>query len=219
MVYPVDDVALDVGDRPHVILMLAAFYEARQAGGVQGDFGVAAIVGLQPGMLQAGGCRGPPPEVFLQDHIDEVSGSIAHATEVFMWEAKVHPAHVDTCLLFTLIQEGGHATQHDIRQYPNAPDVCAQGDGDALDHFWGGKLGVPQQVVDVEVPRDLDGILQVYELHSRYWNAKVNEQVFRLRRPRREGEEKASSAFCLDYQYDSGGSNTVLLFFEKAYRA
>ena len=111
-----------------------------------------------------------------------------------MREAEVHPAHIDTCLLFTLIQEGGHPTQHDICQHPDAPDICAQGDGDALDHFWGSKLGVPQQVVDVEVARDLDGILQVDELHSRYWNAKVDEQVFRLRRPRREGEEKASSA-------------------------
>jgi len=45
--------------------MLAALDEARQAGGVQGDLGVAAIVGLQPRMLQAGGCCGPPPKVFL----------------------------------------------------------------------------------------------------------------------------------------------------------
>lgn len=51
LVYPVDDVALDIGNRPHIILMLATFYEACQAGGVQGDLGVAAIVGLQPWML------------------------------------------------------------------------------------------------------------------------------------------------------------------------
>lgn len=65
LVYPVDDVALDIGNRPHIILMLATFDEARQAGGVQGDLGVAAIVGLQPRVLQAGGGCGPPPEVFL----------------------------------------------------------------------------------------------------------------------------------------------------------
>lgn len=65
LVYPVDNVALDIGDRSHVVLVLAAFYEACQAGGVQGDLGVAAIMGLQPGMLQARGCRGPPAEVFL----------------------------------------------------------------------------------------------------------------------------------------------------------
>lgn len=151
MVYPVDNVALHIGNRPNVILMLAAFYEACQTGSVQGDLGVAAIVGLQPWVLQTGGCCGPPPEVFLQDHIDEISGSIAHAAEVFMGEAEVHPAHIDTCLLFALIQEGGDPTQHDIGKNPYAPDVCAQRDRNALDHFWGSKLRIPQQVVDVEV--------------------------------------------------------------------
>lgn len=151
LVYPVDDVALDVGNGPHVVLMLAAFYEARQAGGVQRDLGVAAVVGLQPRVLQAGGRRGPPPEVFLEDHIDEISGGIAHAAEVLVGEAEVHPAHVDTRLFFALVQEGGDPTQHDVRQNPNAPDVGAQGHRDALDHFWGSKLGVAQQVVDVEV--------------------------------------------------------------------
>lgn len=110
MVYPVDNIALDVGDRPHVVLVLAALYEARQAGGVQGDLGVAAIVGLQPWMLQAGGRRGPPPKVFLEDHVDEISGSIAHSTEVLVGEAEVHPADVDARLLFALIQEGGDPT-------------------------------------------------------------------------------------------------------------
>lgn len=171
LVDPVDDVALDVGHRPHVVLMLAALYEACQARGVQGDLGVAAVMGLQPGVLQARGCCGPPAKVFLQDHVDEVSGSIAHAAEVFVREAEVHSAHVDTGLLFALVQEGGHPTQHDVCQNPDAPDVCAQGDGDALDHFWSGKLGVPQQVVDVEVTRDLDGVLQVNELHPRHWDA------------------------------------------------
>lgn len=171
LVDPVDNVALDIGDRPHVVLVLAALYEARQAGRVQGDLGVAAVVGLQPGVLQARGRRGPPAEVFLQGHVDEVSGGVAHAAEVLVREAEVHPAHVDTGLLLTLVQEGGHPTEHDVRQNPDAPDVCAQGDGDALDHFRGGELGVPQQVVDVEVPRDLDGILQVDELHPRHWDA------------------------------------------------
>lgn len=87
-----------------------------------------------------------------------------------MGEAEVHPAHVDTRFLFALIQEGGDPTQHDICQNPDAPDICAQGHRDALDHFWGSKLGVPQQVVYVEVTWDLDSILQVDELHSRHWN-------------------------------------------------
>lgn len=151
LVDPVDDVALDIGNGPHVVLMLAALYEARQAGGVQRDLGVAAVVGLQPRMLQAGGCRGPPPEVLLQDHVDEISGGIAHATEVFVGEAEVHPTNIDTRLFFALIQEGGDPTQHDVRQNPNAPDVRAQGHRDALDHFRGSKLRVAQQVVDVEV--------------------------------------------------------------------
>lgn len=103
LVDPADNVALDIGNRPHIVLVLAAFYEAGQAGGVQRDLGVAAVVGLQPRVLQAGGCCGPPPEVFLQDHIDEISGGIAHATEVFMGEAEVHPAYIDTRLLFALI--------------------------------------------------------------------------------------------------------------------
>lgn len=103
LVHPIDDVALDIGNGPHVILVLAAFYEAGQAGGVQGDLGVAAIVGLQPRMLQACGCCGPPPEVFLQDDIDEIPGRVAHTTEVLMGEAEIHPAHVDTGLLFALI--------------------------------------------------------------------------------------------------------------------
>ena len=68
-----------------------------------------------------------------------------------MGEAEVHPAHIDTRLLLALIQEGGDPTQHDICQNPNAPDVGTQGYRDALDHFWGSKLGVPQQVVDMEV--------------------------------------------------------------------
>lgn len=87
-----------------------------------------------------------------------------------MGEAEIHPAYIDTCLLFALIQEGGDPTQHDICQNPDAPDVCPQGDGDALDDFWGSKLRVPQQVVNVEVTRNLDSILQVDELHSRHWN-------------------------------------------------
>jgi len=68
-----------------------------------------------------------------------------------MGEAEVHPAHIDTCLLLALIQEGGDPTQHDVCQNPDAPDVGAQGYRDALDHFWGSKLGVPQKVVDMEV--------------------------------------------------------------------
>ena len=68
-----------------------------------------------------------------------------------MGEAEIHPAYVDTCLLLALIQEGGDPAQHDICQNPDAPDISAQGHRDALDHFWGSKLRVPKQVVDVEV--------------------------------------------------------------------
>lgn len=103
LVHSIDDVTLDIGNGPHVVLVLAALYEAGQAGGVQGDLGVAAVVGLQPRMLQARGCRGPPPEVFLQDDVDEIPGGVAHTTEVLMREAEVHPAHIDTGLLFALI--------------------------------------------------------------------------------------------------------------------
>lgn len=112
-----------------------------------------------------------------------------------MGEAEVHPAYIDTCLLFALIQERGDSTQHDICQNPNAPDVCSQGHRNALDHFWGSKLRVPQQVVDVEVPRDLDSILQVDELHSRHWNPQVNEQVFRLRRSKETGRREGKFSF------------------------
>lgn len=112
-----------------------------------------------------------------------------------MGEAEVHPAYIDTCLLFALIQERGDPTQHDICQNPNAPDVCSQGHRNALDHFWGSKLRVPQQVVDVEVPRDLDSILQVDELHSRHWNPQVNEQVFRLRRSKETGRREGKFSF------------------------
>lgn len=155
--------------------MPATLNETCQACGVQGDLGVAAIVGLQPGMLQAGGGCGPAAKVFLQDDIDEIPCSVAHATEVLMGEAEIHSADVDACLFFALIQKWGDPTQHDIGQNPNAPDVCAQGDWNALDHFWGGKLWVPQQVVDVEMAWDLDSILQVDEFHPRHWDPEVNE--------------------------------------------
>lgn len=50
-VHPAQQEALDAGDRVHVVLMSAALDEGRQAGGVQWDLGIAAIVRLQPWML------------------------------------------------------------------------------------------------------------------------------------------------------------------------
>lgn len=104
-VHPAHQETLDTGDRVHIILMLAAFDEGSQAGGIQWDLGIAAIVWLQPGVLQASGCRWPSPEVFLEDNIDEIPGGMTHIGEVLQREAEIYSAHIDASFLFAFIQE------------------------------------------------------------------------------------------------------------------
>lgn len=50
-VHPAQQEALDAGHRVHVVLVPAALDEGSQAGGIQWDLGIAAIVWLQPRML------------------------------------------------------------------------------------------------------------------------------------------------------------------------
>lgn len=50
-VQPAHQETLDTGDGVHVVLVSAALNEGCQAGGIQRDFGVAAIVWLQPWVL------------------------------------------------------------------------------------------------------------------------------------------------------------------------
>lgn len=50
-VQPAHQETLDTGDRVHVVLVSAALDEGSQAGGIQRDFGIAAVVRLQPWML------------------------------------------------------------------------------------------------------------------------------------------------------------------------
>lgn len=45
-VQPAHQETLDAGDRVHVVLVSAALDEGSQAGGIQRDFGIAAIVWL-----------------------------------------------------------------------------------------------------------------------------------------------------------------------------
>lgn len=113
-VHPAHYETLNVGDWTHIKLVFATFNETSQARGIQWDFGIAAIVKLQPGVLQASGCRWPPPEVFLKDYSNEISGSMAYVTEVLVREAEIHPAYIDASLLSALIQEGRDTTQHDV---------------------------------------------------------------------------------------------------------
>lgn len=50
-VQPAHQETLDAGDGVHVILVPAALNEGSQAGGIQRDLGIAAVVRLQPRML------------------------------------------------------------------------------------------------------------------------------------------------------------------------
>lgn len=50
-VQPAHQETLDAGDRVHVVLVPAALDEGSQAGGIQWDLGIAAVVRLQPRML------------------------------------------------------------------------------------------------------------------------------------------------------------------------
>lgn len=48
---PAHQETLDAGDGVHVVLVPAALDEGSQAGGIQWDLGIAAVVRLQPWML------------------------------------------------------------------------------------------------------------------------------------------------------------------------
>lgn len=50
-VQPAHQETLDAGDRVHVVLVPATLDEGSQAGGIQWDLGIAAVVRLQPWML------------------------------------------------------------------------------------------------------------------------------------------------------------------------
>lgn len=95
---------------------------------------------------------------------------MAHIREVLGREAEIDSAHIDTSLLFAFIQEGGDTAQHDVGEDPDAPDVCAQGHGEALDNFRGCKLWVSKEMVDVVMACDLNCIFQINDLDTRNWD-------------------------------------------------
>lgn len=73
---------------------------------------------LEPGLLQAGRCRGPSLRLALKQQADKVPGGWAHTLEVVLREAEVQATDVQTCLLQTLIQEGRGATQYNVGHHP-----------------------------------------------------------------------------------------------------
>lgn len=94
---------LGIGQWTGIILVAPPLDEGGQSRGVQGDFGIIAIVRLEPGMEQTGSHGRPPAGVHLQCGPDEVLSGLADTGEILQWEGEIHPADVHTGLLAALV--------------------------------------------------------------------------------------------------------------------
>lgn len=120
---------LNGANGPNIVLVFPSLDEGNESGGVQvmilrwgqrwwlcviqggmADVPVYHTSRLEPGLLQAGRCRGTSLWLALEQQADKVPGSWAHTLEVVLREAEVQATDVETRLLQTLIQEGGGTT-------------------------------------------------------------------------------------------------------------
>lgn len=174
----------DIGDRPDVMQLSSSVNECGQPSRIQGLLGVFPAMSTptaHPWVLQTGGSTWSLPGVLLENRRHKVPRRLAHVTEVFIWEAKVQAADVDTRFLWRFVQKWGNAAKHDISQHTHAPHVCGYGDWGAANELRCRELWVAKQEVYVAaVGRELHGVAQVNELNAREWRVEVHQDVFRL---------------------------------------